>query len=164
MLNGPGYRPRLLYRPQLPPRPATDSPSALPSVRLRTEMTRAAAVGVILHSILWLAGVFVVLTFKLPSPFAVISCCCCMLSIMAGGLLLSAHALALPALFLSHAVCVALCLCLRNAALADGQQSVISRCVSEAFLCAHSCVMLLLLLQGRSIVNGVHPQFAAPTV
>ena len=163
LLTGPGYRPRLLYRPQLPPRPAADPSSALPPVRLRTRMTRAAAIGVIVHSIVWLAGVFVVLSFTLPSPFAVPCCCCCMLSIVAGGLLLSAHALALPVLLSSHAACVALCLRLRNA-LAGSQDSSVARWCSEAFLCAHLCVLLLLLLQGRTIVNGVQPQLAAAAV
>ena len=83
-----------------------------------------------------------------------------MLSIIAGGLLLSAHSMALPALFSSHAVCAALCLSLRNAALAGGKHSV-ARWGSEAFLCAHSFALLLLLIQGRRIVDGVHPQFAA---
>jgi hypothetical protein len=87
-----------------------------------------------------------------------------MLSIIAGGFLLSAHDAALPALFSSHAACVSLSLSLRNAAMASGQQSAVARWCSEAFLCAHSCVLLLLLLHGRKIVNGVHPQFASPVV
>jgi len=158
ILKGPGYRPQLLYRPLLPPRPAPDAPSAPPSVRLRTRMTRAAAAAALAHSILWLAAVFVVLSFPLPPALATPCCCCCCLSIVAGGLLLSAHTLALPLLFASHVTSISMCLSLRTAALAAGQGGNVARVGCEAFVCAHACVLLLLLLCGRSIARGVQPQ------
>jgi hypothetical protein len=160
MLKGPGYRPRLLYRPLLPPRPLPGAPLALPPVRLRTPMTRAAAAAVIAHTTLWLAAVFIVLSFPLPSSFTVPCYCCCMLSIVAGGLLLSAHSSALPLLFASHVTCISLCLSCRRASLAAAQHDVVARVTSEAFVCAHACVLLLLLLHGRAIVQGVRPQLA----
>ena len=83
-----------------------------------------------------------------------------MLSIVAGGLLLAAHPLALPVLYASHVACVALCHALRRAAL-DAPDNYIARVCSEVFLGAHVCVLLLLLLQGRRVVEGVQPQLAA---
>jgi hypothetical protein len=83
-----------------------------------------------------------------------------MLSIIAGGLLLSAHSVALPVLCASHMVCITLCLALRRAALVHEQDSFAARVASEVFLCGHACVLLLLLLQGRSIVLGVRSNCA----
>jgi hypothetical protein len=160
IVKGPGYRPQLLFRPQLPPRPSHDAVSAPPSVRLHTRMTRGACVAVISHSIIWLAGVFVLLSFPIPSHLAAACCCCCILNIVAGGMLLSAHVAALPLLCISHAVSVLLSLGLRQAALAAGYSGVFARWCSEAFLICHSCALLLLLLQGRAIVVGVKPELA----
>lgn len=161
MLQGPGYRPRLLYRRHLPPRPSPDAPRALPPVRLHTRMTRVAAVGVIIHSFLWLAGVFIVLSFPIPPPLSSACYGCCMLSIVAGGFMLSAHAMAFPALCVSHTACAALCFSIRTAAAAAGHNGYVARVASEIFLCAHACVLLLLLLQGRRVVEGLQPELAA---
>jgi len=132
-------------------------------------MTRVAAVGAIIHSFLWLAGVFIVLSFPIPSSLSSACYCCCMLSIVAGGLMLSAHVMALPALCVSHTACAALCFSIRTAAAAAGQNGKtllffngdVARGVSEIFLCAHACVLLLLLLQGRRVVGGLQPELAA---
>ena len=58
----------------------------------------------------------------------------------------------------SHVTSVWVCVSLRAAALAKGQGGGVARAASEAFVCAHVCVLLLLLLQGRSIARGVQPQ------
>jgi hypothetical protein len=83
-----------------------------------------------------------------------------MLSIVAGGLLLSAHSVALPVLCASHVACITLCFSLRRVALAHEQDNFAARVASEVFLCGHACVLLLLLLQGRSIVLGVQSNCA----
>ncbi len=164
ILQGPGYRPTLLFRPHLPPRPAPDAPRALPPVRLHTRMTRMAAAGAIIHSFLWLAGVFIVLSFRIPSSLSSACCCCCILSIVAGSLLLSAHDMALPVMCISHSACVALCFSMRSHAVAAALNGHLSRIASEFFLCAHACALCLLLLVGRQVVKGVQPQLAAAAV